>query len=70
MSSGDFYTVGKLCELLQTSFSKLQRAIRDSGAEPTFRMNGIEYYEAGAVERIREVIATNHRPVIPSAPAN
>ena len=50
--NGDFYTTGKLCELLHIGFGQLQKAIHRTGIEPAFHLNGTPYYDAQALEQI------------------
>jgi hypothetical protein len=50
---GDFLTIGKLCEILQLSPTRVQKLVEDAGASPKFTINGIAHFDEGVIDQLR-----------------
>ncbi len=49
-------SVSRLCAAFQAPYARVQRALREAGAEPELTLNGTPYYGPEAVEAAAEHI--------------
>ncbi len=53
----DLLSTGKLCELLQATPNRIERAAELAGVSATLRLNGLSYWDDAGVEAIRSKLA-------------
>jgi hypothetical protein len=52
----DLLSTAKLCEVLQSSPLKVERAAEAAHVEPVLRLNGVSYWADSTVDTIREAL--------------